>query len=74
MIYFDEAVILGDIAQFEVEVAFVNMAHYILRDWSVVCKVSSPFNSISLPSQRSEGSKILKWTGSVAFDSLDIFS
>lgn len=72
VIYLDEAVILGDIANFEVAVSFASMVLYIPRDWSVVCKVSSPLGSISLPSQNSEGSKTLELTGSVSFGNLEV--
>ncbi|AWN18148.1 hypothetical protein [Streptococcus sobrinus] len=72
VIYLDEAVILGDIANFEVAVSFASMVLYIPRDWSVVCKVSSPLGSISLPSQSSKGSKTLELTGRVAFGNLEV--
>ncbi|WP_165211865.1 hypothetical protein [Streptococcus tangpeifui] len=72
VIYFDEAMILGDIATFEVEVSFASIVLYIPRDWSVVCKVSNVFGSVNLPSRRSAGRKTLELTGSVAFGSLEV--
>lgn len=72
IVYLDEAVILGDIASFEVNVSFANMVLYIPRDWSLVSKVSTSLGAVTLPSQHSQGNKTLELTGRVAFGSLEV--
>ena len=72
-IYFDQAVILGDKASFEINAAFSSLTLYLPANWQAIVKLDSALSTTN--NYASEpGEKILHITGDLAFSTLTIYS
>ncbi|MGT2846097.1 LiaF transmembrane domain-containing protein [Streptococcus massiliensis] len=72
-IYFDNATILGESAQFDVEVAFGEMKIYVPKEWEVITEIDRVFSGVDHSKNVNAKDKKLYLTGDVAFGSLKIF-
>ncbi|HFI0828931.1 TPA: hypothetical protein ACGOYL_001071 [Streptococcus suis] len=72
-IYFDQAVILGDKASFEINAAFSSLTLYLPDNWQAIVELDSALSTTNnYASEPSE--KILHITGDLAFSTLTIYS
>ncbi|HEL2220997.1 LiaF transmembrane domain-containing protein [Streptococcus suis] len=72
-VYFDQAVILGDKADFHIDAAFSNITLYLPADWQAVVKLDSAMSTTNnYASEPKE--KVLLVTGDMAFSTLNIYS
>ncbi|HEM5313887.1 TPA: hypothetical protein U1374_000046 [Streptococcus suis] len=72
-IYFDQAVILGDKADFHIDAAFSNITLYLPADWQAVVELDSAMSTTNnYASEPKE--KVLLVTGDMAFSTLNIYS
>ncbi|MFI3064902.1 hypothetical protein JZY07_10655 [Streptococcus suis] len=72
-IYFDQAVILGDQADFYIDAAFSNITLYLPADWQAVVELDSAMSTTNnYASEPKE--KVLLVTGDMAFSTLNIYS
>lgn len=73
MVYFDQAVILGDKAEFHIDAAFSNITLYLPADWQAVVELDSAMSTTNnYASEPKE--KVLLVTGDMAFSTLNIYS
>ncbi|MEG3268002.1 LiaF transmembrane domain-containing protein [Streptococcus suis] len=72
-VYFDQAVILGNKADFHIDVAFSNITLYLPADWQAVVELDSAMSTTNnYASEPKE--KVLLVTGDMAFSTLNIHS
>ncbi|MDW8648840.1 hypothetical protein Q7V74_00455 [Streptococcus suis] len=72
-VYFDQAVILGDQADFHIDAAFSNITLYLPADWQAVVELDSAMSTTNnYASEPKE--KVLLVTGDMAFSTLNIYS
>ncbi|HFI0351135.1 TPA: hypothetical protein ACGOZT_000101 [Streptococcus suis] len=72
-VYFEQAVILGDKADFHIDAAFSNITLYLPADWQAVVKLDSAMSTTNnYASEPKE--KVLLVTGDMAFSTLNIYS
>lgn len=71
-VYFDNAVMAGDSAVFEVEVAFSSLSLYVPAQWEVVVEVENVLSRIHQEPNPPVFEKTLSVTGDVAFSELSI--
>ncbi|HEL1969976.1 TPA: hypothetical protein TYI23_002183 [Streptococcus suis] len=72
-IYFDQAVILGDKADFHIDAAFSNITLYLPADWQAVVELDSAMSTTNNYAT-GMGEKMLHITGDMAFSTLTIYS
>ncbi|MEG3307657.1 hypothetical protein RFL04_00645 [Streptococcus suis] len=73
MVYFDQAVILGDKADFHIDAAFSNITLYLPADWQAVVELDSAMSTTNNYAT-GMGEKMLHITGDMAFSTLTIYS
>ncbi|WP_449460985.1 LiaF transmembrane domain-containing protein [Streptococcus suis] len=73
MVYFDQAVILGDKAEFHIDAAFSNIKLYLPADWRAVVELDSAMSTTNNYAT-GMGEKMLHITGDMAFSTLTIYS
>ncbi|CYV98526.1 LiaF transmembrane domain-containing protein [Streptococcus suis] len=73
MVYFDQAVILGDKAEFHIDAAFSNITLYLPADWQAVVELDSAMSTTNNYAT-GMGEKMLHITGDMAFSTLTIYS
>ncbi|CYU75983.1 LiaF transmembrane domain-containing protein [Streptococcus suis] len=72
-VYFDQAVILGDQADFHIDATFSNITLYLPADWQAVVELDSAMSTTNnYASEPKE--KVLLVTGDMAFSTLNIYS
>ncbi|HEM4228811.1 TPA: hypothetical protein U1X18_000845 [Streptococcus suis] len=72
-VYFDQAVILGNKADFHIDAAFSNITLYLPADWQAVVELDSAMSTTNnYASEPKE--KVLLVTGDMAFSTLNIYS
>ncbi|HEM2792439.1 TPA: hypothetical protein U0603_000527 [Streptococcus suis] len=71
-VYFDQAVILGDKADFHIDAAFSNITLYLPADWQAVVELDSAMSTTNNYAT-GMGEKMLHITGDMAFSTLNIY-
>ncbi|MBS8079457.1 LiaF transmembrane domain-containing protein [Streptococcus suis] len=72
-VYFDQAIILGDKADFHIDAAFSSVTLYLPTNWRAVVELDSAM-SITNNYATELGEKVLLVTGDLAFSTLTIYS
>ncbi|HFI0150852.1 TPA: hypothetical protein ACGO3A_001774, partial [Streptococcus suis] len=72
-VYFDQAVILGDKAEFHIDAAFSNVTLYLPANWRAVVELDSAMSTTNNYATE-QGEKALLVTGDIAFSNLTIYS
>ncbi|HFI0476523.1 TPA: hypothetical protein ACGOY5_001350 [Streptococcus suis] len=72
-IYFDQAVILGDKADFHIDAAFSSVTLYLPANWRAVVELDSAMSTTNNYATEL-GEKVLLVTGELAFSTLTIYS
>ncbi|HEM3660259.1 TPA: hypothetical protein U1C79_000141 [Streptococcus suis] len=72
-VYFDQAVILGDKAEFHIDAAFSNVTLYLPANWRAVVELDSAMSTTNNYATE-QGEKALLVTGDLAFSNLTIYS
>ncbi|MFI3086162.1 hypothetical protein [Streptococcus sp. 2022WUSS037] len=72
-VYFDQAVILGNKAEFHIDAAFSNVTLYLPANWRAVVELDSAMSTTNNYATE-QGEKALLVTGDLAFSNLTIYS
>ncbi|MFM0854578.1 hypothetical protein P7J58_00980 [Streptococcus suis] len=72
MVYFDQAVILGDKAEFHIDAAFASVDLYLPANWQAVVELDSSMSAVNNYAT-GMGEKMLYITGDMAFSTLNIY-
>ncbi|NQK48646.1 hypothetical protein HO504_01540 [Streptococcus suis] len=73
MVYFDQAIILGDKADFHIDAAFSSVTLYLPTNWRAVVELDSAMSTTNNYAT-GMGEKMLHITGDMAFSTLTIYS
>ena len=71
-VYFDNAIIKGDSATFDIDVSFGNATLYVPSNWRVELDVDNAFGTVTNPRNINEKDKTLYVKGDVSFGRLGI--
>lgn len=71
-IYFDNAVILGDKASFDLDVVFGSATLYLPRNWAVDVQSDNVFSRVDCQPPKAETDKILYIRGGLVFSNLTV--
>ncbi|MBY5035024.1 hypothetical protein K6V78_08170 [Streptococcus gallolyticus] len=71
-IFFDNAVILGDVADLNIDVAFSGLTLYVPSSWYVDVSVDNAFSSVKCKPSLLPTDKVLRIRGDLAFSSLTV--
>ena len=71
-VYFDNAIIKGDSATFDIDVSFGNATLYVPNNWRVELDVDNAFGTVTNPRNINEKDKTLYVKGDVSFGRLGI--
>ncbi|CYU20397.1 LiaF transmembrane domain-containing protein [Streptococcus suis] len=72
MVYFDQAVILGNKAEFHIDAAFSSVDLYLPANWQAVVELDSSMSAVNNYAT-GMGEKMLHITGDMAFSTLNIY-
>ncbi|HEL2050865.1 TPA: hypothetical protein TY426_000409 [Streptococcus suis] len=72
-VYFDQAIILGDKADFHIDAAFSSVTLYLPTNWRAVVELDSSMSAVNNYAT-GMGEKMLHITGDMAFSTLTIYS
>ncbi|NQI35820.1 hypothetical protein HO606_03075 [Streptococcus suis] len=73
MVYFDQAIILGNKAEFHIDAAFSSVDLYLPANWQAVVELDSSMSAVNNYAT-GMGEKMLHITGDMAFSTLTIYS
>ncbi|WP_032510673.1 LiaF transmembrane domain-containing protein [Streptococcus suis] len=71
-VYFDQAIILGDQADFHIDAAFSSVTLYLPTNWRAVVELDSSMSAVNNYAT-GMGEKMLHITGDMAFSTLNIY-
>ncbi|MCQ9226671.1 LiaF transmembrane domain-containing protein [Streptococcus suis] len=72
MVYFDQAIILGNKAEFHIDAAFSSVNLYLPANWQAVVELDSSMSAVNNYAT-GMGEKMLHITGDMAFSTLNIY-
>ncbi|MFM0785795.1 LiaF transmembrane domain-containing protein [Streptococcus suis] len=72
MVYFDQAIILGNKAEFHIDAAFSSVDLYLPANWQAVVELDSSMSAVNNYAT-GMGEKMLHITGDMAFSTLNIY-
>lgn len=71
-VYFDQAIILGDKADFHIDAAFSSVTLYLPANWQAIVELDSSMSAVNNYAT-GMGEKMLHITGDMAFSTLNIY-
>ncbi len=71
-VYFDDAIILGDVAEIELDVSFAGVSLFVPKNWRIDNRVDTSFGALEEKGKQSEPTKTIILTGKTTVAGVEI--